>query len=203
MGVSHVLTDFDGAIADTTELNASLVAKLFPNIPRRDYLINHHLGNVYEEPAVPFCDETRRQFREEYSRLLNPAHLAAALPTIHALGRKHRLHAVSSNTGSAIRRVLIESGVNYYFGYVLGSEAHRSKVEKFQYLFEREQFTPEQSLYLTDTVGDILEAKKVGLRTVAVSFGFHPRHVLLTAEPTMLVDSWAEAESGIEQLMAV
>ena len=42
--------------------------------------------------------------------------------------------------------------------------------------------------YVCDTVGDIREARDAGIRTVAVTWGWHSRERLAAAHPDRLID---------------
>lgn len=201
MAKRHLITDWDGVLGDTPDMNYGIVTALHPEVTRDDYLIRHHLGNVLEEPVVPFTDESAAAYYRHYNERLSRAHVERALPAISALAEKFIIHVVTSNCEHAIRRVLREAGVEQHFGLMLGQEAHTSKVEKFKRLFAEEGFSAHETLYLTDTAGDIKEAKKVGLRTLAVTFGYHPRKLLAEHEPTALADTWDEVLAHVEQLL--
>jgi len=69
---------------------------------------------------------------------------------------------------------------------------NKSKVEKFKYLFKKYKLKPEDCIFITDTLGDILEGNKVGVRTIAVDFGFHKRDRLEKGKPFKIVSSFDE-----------
>jgi len=78
------------------------------------------------------------------------------------------------------------------FTEVLGVDFHKSKVEKFKYLFQKYDLKPEEILFVTDTLGDILEANKVHVRTIAVDFGFHDRERLEKGKPFKIISGFTE-----------
>lgn len=198
----HVLFDFDGVIGDTAELNWEIVQELHNGVTKEQYLIQHHLGNVFEHPSIPFTKETSNKYAETYNLLLSEEHIRNALPSLCSLGKEYVLHVVSSNCEVAIRGVLARSQVEQYFGLILGKEAHASKVEKFNRLFAEEGFGSDETVYVTDTLGDLIEATKVGLPTVAVTFGYHPITLLTRGKPTIIAQSWTEVEVAVRNLVS-
>lgn len=198
--MKHIITDWDGVLADTFDTNWQLVQELHPEVLEERYRIDHHLGNVFEHPVVPFTDATTAAYYKRYNELLSVAHIKAALPTIQRIGEHAVWHVVSSNCERAIQNTLREAGVEHLFGLILGQEAHASKVQKFLHLFNAKGFTADETVYLTDTLGDLTEAHNVGIRTIAVTFGYHPEAVLTRGNPTVLAHSWNEVEAAVHTL---
>ena len=60
----------------------------------------------------------------------------------------------------------------------------------------------DETVFITDTVGDIKEGNKVGVKVIAETFGFHPRERLEQEESYAVVDSWDEIEEKIRNLAA-
>ena len=192
MSQKHIIFDFDGVIGDTFALNWELIYALHPGVTEEQYRIDHHKGNVFEEPVVPFTDVTSTEYYRLYNERLSVEHVNRALPHLRELGKDYRLHVVSSNCEGAIERVLREGGAVECFGHILGKEAHESKVEKFHHIAREEGINFADAVFVTDTLGDLKEAEKVGLRACAVTFGYHPRAILLEGSPLFVVDTWEE-----------
>ncbi len=201
MKCTHVIFDFDGVLADTGDVNFAISKGLHPEITNEDFAA-HHDGNVYESPRIPFNEDTKRQYFVEYKNQLSESHLAAALSPVRELALSHQLYIVSSTSEDPIRSVLKSAGIESLFVRVMGYETHSSKVEKFGMLMREHGVTPENSIFVTDTLGDVKEAKKVGIRAIAETFGFHDRSRLAQGEPYTIVDTWAEILQEIEKLDA-
>lgn len=200
--MQHIISDFDGVIGDTATMNWTLVQTLHRDVKREAYLIDHHLGNVFEQPVVPFTPQTAARYYELYNERLARAHIERAVPHVHALGQDFRIHIVTSNCEHAIRRVLREAEIESAFGHVLGQEAHASKVEKFRTLLQELALAPTDTVYLTDTVGDLKEAAVVGIPTIAVTFGYHPRQLLEGYDPTAVANDWPTTVRLVRELMS-
>ena len=197
--MSQVFFDFDGVIGDTWDLNWGAVQELHPEASEDHYRINHHLGNVFEQPAVKFTDETAARYYDLYNEGLSYEHIKQSLPSLQTLPEEHTLHIVTSNCESAISRVLADARVLTLFATVLGRQAHASKVAKFKQLFLKTGTLPEHCIFVTDTLGDITEANTAGLPTIAVSFGYHPKEVLERGAPLAIVDTWEEVVEKIKE----
>jgi phosphoglycolate phosphatase len=76
-----------------------------------------------------------------------------------------------------------------YFRELLGADFRFSKKEKIAYLLEKYGIPGGQAFYIGDTAGDIGEARAAGVRSVAVSWGWHSRERLAAAHPDFLVDT--------------
>lgn len=193
----HLIKDFDGVIADTGEMNFGIIRELFPHVTPQEFA-DHHNGNVYEEPLIPFTDENEREYTKLYDARLALEHLSMAMPFMHWLGEHFTQHIVSSNCEAAIDRVLREAEARHLYAEILGKEADRSKVVKLQRILDAYQISPEDTVFVTDTLGDLNEAAKLDIPTIAVTFGYHSREVLLRGNPSMLADSWVEVLSHLE-----
>lgn len=200
--VQHIIFDFDGVLADTGDVNFAIAKGLHPEITPEDFTA-HHDGNVYESPRIPFTTETTTLYFAEYKNRLTHSHLAAAVDPVRHLATEGRaLHIISSSSEDAIRHVLALAEIEPLFVRVMGIETHPSKVEKFQILMREHGVTPDNAVFVTDTLGDIREAKKVGIRTIAETFGFHDRARLALGEPYAIADSWDGIVREIDTLSA-
>ncbi|HVY72696.1 MAG TPA: HAD hydrolase-like protein [Candidatus Paceibacterota bacterium] len=196
--LKNIILDFDGVIADTFDVGWALAQEHDEDATLEKFLA-HHDGNVFEEPQIKFKPERLPEFNAEYRRRVQPGHIERAREPIMRLGATYSLFVVSSNSEHGIAEVLKNAGVLHLFVRIMGLETHRSKVEKFKILMAENGVTPENTLFVTDTLGDIKEAEKVGIRTIAETFGFHDRERLAQGNPFRIADSWDEIEQIIEE----
>lgn len=197
--LEHIIFDFDGVIADTFDINWSLSQEHDPTATPEDFLA-HHDGNVFAEPRIKFRPENIHLFHAGYRGLLTTGHLAKALPPIQRLGAKYLLYVISSTSERNIRGILEQAGILHLFVRVMGEETHKSKVEKFKMVMADCGVTPENSVFITDTLGDVKEAEKVAIRTIAETFGFHNKERLAQGNPFAILDSWEEIEQMVSTL---
>lgn len=114
------------------------------------------------------------------------------LPVIAALHRLHPLVIISSGGEKTIRGQLAHFGFNGLFETILGSDFLLSKIDKINHALSAFQADPRQTYYVGDTAGDVREAKTAGIRTIAVTWGWHSRKRLLQASPDYIIDNPSE-----------
>ena len=197
--LKNIIFDFDGVIADTHDINWALSQEHDETATYEDFLA-HHDGNVFAEPRIKFKEENLHLFYSEYQKRLTTSHLKQAIGPLTRLGEQYSLYVISSTSEVVIQEVLLQSEVLSFFKRTMGAETHKSKVEKFKMLMETEDVTPENTIFVTDTLGDIKEAHKVHIRTIAETFGFHSRTRLEQGSPFKILDSWSEIENTIREL---
>lgn len=114
------------------------------------------------------------------------------LPVIAAMRRLHPLVIISSGGERTIRGQLAHFGFNGIFETILGSDFLLSKIDKINHAVSAFQADKDRTYYIGDTTGDIREARSAGVRTVAVTWGWHNRERLAQAKPDYLIDKPTE-----------
>lgn len=192
------LFDFDGVLSDSLDLYSEAVARCLERIgtpivkTREDYLVLFE-GNFYESMAARGVDLAAftRAAKEimpgiDYDAMLP---FDGLIPVLESLKEGHRLLVISSNGSRTIRPMLVRFGFDSYFEEILGSDFLQSKKEKIAHALAKYGIPPERTYYIGDTTGDIVEARAAGVRTVAVTWGWHSRERLVAARPDFLVDT--------------
>lgn len=116
------------------------------------------------------------------------------------ISETYLLFIISSNQETALEIYFHNNELTHIFSEILGVETHTLKIAKFQHLFEKYSLTADECIFVTDTLGDIREGNKVGVRTIAVDFGFHERSRLEKSSPYKIVSSFEELETTIQTL---
>jgi phosphoglycolate phosphatase len=111
------------------------------------------------------------------------------IPVLAALEKDHILAVVSSNGSRTIGKMLARFGFAPYFQEIFGFDFLFSKKEKIDYALKKYGIPREMAFYIGDTGGDILEARAAGVRSVAVTWGWHDRERLLAVRPDFLIDT--------------
>jgi len=194
-----IIFDFDGVIADTADIIMALMRESGPSFSDEDFKA-HHDGNVYEEPRIQLSPEGLSQFYSDYCDRLSVSHIQTAIAPIKRLSANYRLFIVSSNEEYGIQSVLESAGLTDCFEAVYGYNTHKSKIVKFEMIRDTFNVDLGEAIFITDTLGDIREANKLGIKTIAETFGFHNRERLQHGDPHMIVDTWDEIEAEIQKL---
>lgn len=195
-----VIFDFDGVIHDTFELAYGIYSQLRPGSSREEYR-SFFDGNVIENVDAAVDEQERIIFRKREQEAFTKLALE---PTIRKqlmyLAERYELFVISSNTEDNINAYLARNGVAGLFSAVLGAETHASKQEKFRMLFETYGVTREGCVFVTDTLGDLREAQKVGVASIAVDFGFHSRKRLEQGVARAIVSEFSAIADVIDSM---
>jgi len=176
--------DFDGVIADSLIFYEELVKKHLeqigsPVITTREEFLDLFDGNIYESLRARGVDVTA--FNKavtaaapeiDYGRILP---FRNVLPVMSTLAKDNTLIVISSNISSVIRTFLSQYEFDGIFDNVLGADFMLSKTKKIHYAVQKCHAHSDRTYYVGDTVGDIIEGQAAGIRTVAATWGWHPR----------------------------
>jgi phosphoglycolate phosphatase len=197
--IKAIIFDFDGVIGDTYDISFQVARDIHPNTTRRDFL-GLFMGNVYETAAVFFTGKNVPLFFEKQKQAFTGKNFFAVQPMLEKLSKQYRLFIISGNIDNNIKYFLECGNLGGYFQRILGATTHRSKAERFKMVFRDYNLTPGECLFVTDTVGDIIEAKEVNIRTIAVSWGYHDEQLLRNQQPLTIAHTPDELVSIIESL---
>ena len=177
---NDIIFDFDGVIANTRDILFALFREFDSTISDEDFGA-HFDGNVYEEPRIKFTREA-----------------AAHIAPVKRLQANHRLFIISSGEERGIKSVLENAGIKDHFEAIYGHNTHTSKIAKFEKIRDEFDVVLKDVIFVTDTLGDVREAKTLGVKTIAETFGFHNRARLKQGAPYVILDTWLEIENEIE-----
>jgi len=194
------LFDFDGVIADSYPLYEQFIASCLKNIDpslitkASDFLdfFDENFYEAIEKKGVSFDTfmEAAAAFGHlDYSEI-EP--FPDIVPVLKDLSKVHPLVIISSNQSPTIEEVLSRAGISDLFHSVFGADHMTSKTKKIYHAMKTMDKEPEQTFYIGDTSGDIREANRAGVRSVAVTWGWHDEERLRAAGPDYIVKTPAE-----------
>lgn len=192
-----LLFDFDGVLVDSFEISfstSSITNKKWKS--RNDYRKMFD-GNVYDGLKTAGALK-RNDFFSIYGPKLMGLQLTAGTEEIlKRLSKKYRLLIVSSTPKRLIKSFFAQHRVLKYFKEIFGSDFHKSKIYKINYILEKYKLPPQDCLFITDTLGDILEAKKCGVKSIALTGGFHFSSALRKGKPLKIAKGLVQLEKAI------
>jgi len=196
--IKAIIFDFDGVIHDTFELVYKINLNVLKYNISRDEYRDFFNGSIYKNN---FTKEVVKQFfkkqNEAFEHLKIEKNIKKYLEKFYT---RHSLFIISSNQEQALNIYLKNNNLLNIFKEVLGMETNKSKIEKFKMVFKKHNLKPAECIFVTDTLGDILEGNKVGIKTIAVDFGFHDRKRLKKGQPFKMVSSFREISETIEEI---
>lgn len=192
------LFDFDGVIVDSLEVYERRVKLCLEKIGkpvvqnRADFLALFE-DNFYEAIVKKGIDvqefmkaSKALPIQDDYEQMLP---FAPMLPVLEELKKNNILVIISSNVSRVIHAVLSQHNFNGCFREVLGADAGFSKQEKIRHAMNVFQIDKDRTYYIGDTAGDIREARLAGVRTVAVTWGWHAREMFEKVKPDYLIET--------------
>ena len=191
------LFDFDGVLVDSLELyersvNVCLERIGEPPVASREEFLDLFEDNFFRAVARRGVDLDRFMAASgEVTPVLDYGIVRPVrelVPVLEVMKKLHMLVIISSNSNFAIRLMLEKYGFSPYFDEVLGADFNFSKIEKILYAKGYFGADGDHALYVCDTAGDIREAREAGVKTVAVTWGWHPRERLERARPDVIVE---------------
>ena len=114
---------------------------------------------------------------------------APMLPVLDRLKIDHILVVISSNISNIIYDILTKYRYDALFQDVLGTESGFSKLDKIRKAMKIFQSSEEETYYIGDTVGDMKEARLAGVKTVAVTWGWHDKDRFEKVNPDYLIET--------------
>ena len=194
-----IIFDFDGVIHNTFEFHFKRV-KEFTGIDfSEEEFKDMHNGNFFKNKNGKFSHIDWSGYRDyiyqDFSSLKITDQIKNVLFKLH---ENYKLFIISSGGTECIKGYLKNNKIEHIFHEVLGFESHPYKVDKFNLIFEKYSFDPRVCLFVTDTLGDVLEANEVGLKSVAVDFGYHGKKTLEKGCPYCIISKFEDVFNALD-----
>lgn len=194
---NFIVFDFDGVLADSLEslyrVNFLSAQSLQKELSKKQYIsgfegsLNRRLASILEldqTQADVFTSKKTEIFPENYNTQTVQL-FDFSKDLISNAGNQGELWILSTAPESHIRKLLDSVDSTKYFKKIIG----QNKKPKSFFLEALVQHNPDSRVFfITDTTGDLQEAKKVigAVHTIAVTWGFHTSELLMSETPDML-----------------
>ncbi len=195
----YILFGFDGVIASSAKPAYRVYNWLHPHTTEEGWKKQFE-GNVFEhkspdEEHTSECKLDSPWFDAYLPVMKTEVDIFPGMKeVILALEKKHKLLIISSTLSFPIEEFLDSHDLRSSFNWVMGSNVHKSKVEKIAMVFEKYGATAADCVFITDTLGDLREAEKMNVEFIAVSWRFNSvetlrkgKHVTVVENPEQVV----------------
>lgn len=197
-----VFFDFDGVIVDTYKF-------CFDIVQSREYITEEEYrrrfdGNIHDavrklkDPNSTAGDFTARYIPE----LMKCQPVKEMDLAIRKLAEKYTLIIVSSTASKPIDDYLVKVGLRECFTEILGADVDKSKVNKINASLKKYAVEPEEAFFITDTLGDMREADKCNVESIAVTGGYHDEIDLKRGRPLAIAHSGADVLRVVESYLS-
>jgi len=195
------LFDFDGVIVASLDFYEESSRRCFQNLGTQIAATRDDFLDLFEENfyvAISKRGIDVAAFGREAKQVVHTVDYSKIVPfyevvtVLEKLATDNVLLVVSSNSKKAIRKILSRHKFDHCFDDILGADFMLSKVDKITHAMKEWEIGKERTYFIGDTVGDIREAKEAGVKTVAVTWGWHPKERLIKAAPDYLIEEPGE-----------
>lgn len=198
MNRKNIIFDFDGVIVDSFDIAFETNKLARPTLTRERYRAKFN-GNIndakHEDEKVNDIDFFY-EFGEKFKHLGIKSDIKN---NIKKLSEENNLFIVSSTPNPIISDYLQRHSLLGAFTELYGLDVHKSKVLKFNMIFEKYKISPNQTIFVTDTSGDVIEAKEVKIDfIIGILGGYQDEESLQKANPDMIVKDFNNLIEVIE-----
>lgn len=100
----------------------------------------------------------------------------------------HRMFILSTNGSENISKFLKNAELEDYFAKIYGDIGLRSKSSALKKIMKKAKLNPVDCVYIGDEVRDIEAAKKAGVTSVGVAWGFNNSRAIKNAAPDFVAE---------------
>jgi phosphoglycolate phosphatase len=205
-----ILFDLDGTLVDTRAASWQLFSEtnlaFALGIESRDAFFRAFEGNFFDSLARLVPDPQRAaaakaHFMELLRTRYHPALIPGMVDVVRALAPQCTLAVISTNGIAAIRRILVGAGIATCFSHVFSGDVEPRKAASIRRFLSDHRYAAhrlcspayqdeatgstklaaQEVVLVTDTVGDVIEAREAGVRAIGVAWGMHTEKKLLDA----------------------
>lgn len=196
--MANLIFDFDGTIADSFRLNVDIFCKITGRPATHtqrdiDRLRQMQTREVLRELdislwQIPFLLSKWRKVMTKRMNEIKP--FPAIVPVLQKLQQQgHTLSIVSTNSSQNIELFLANCNLRQFFTDIYGNIGFFGKRRILKRILRDKQLTPTDCFYIGDETRDINAGNKVGMRTIAVTWGYTGDKALQTSRPYILVSA--------------
>lgn len=194
--VTDIFFDYDGVLVDSFTFHLSNYNDIYDFELGEQEFRDAHNGNFYKNTSRKLTDDRIQAYADKIKEKQELLPLRPGVfETLTELSKTKRLHLVTSGWERQILPNLQHHQIDGCFTHFRFADHGLAKHEKIQDILTTEAALSGEGIFITDTVGDIIEAKQVPIHTIALTCGFHSRTELVKAEPDQCVDTWEEVHT--------
>jgi phosphoglycolate phosphatase len=197
-----IIFDFDGVFVDDFDFHKSHIEEFLGIEIDDEAFYEIHSGNVYKDDGVGL--ELGNFDAKKYCQKIHDE--LVKLPIVDGMDRV-ALEAVkigesfivSSGCEDNIRNFFKEKNICENLCTVYGVETNPSKEKKFEKILQVTGIKPDNAIFVTDTLGDILEANSLNIASIAVTWGFQRIETLEQGVPFGFAHSAEDVKKLIKE----
>lgn len=158
------------------------------------------LGRALDVPSSALPAFTRDVFEHLQDDPVLPPLVPGMAEVAIQLARSHTLAVITSTATRVVEQVLEEHGLRNCVAGILDGQAPGAKSEKIAGNLARFKSGPAASLMIGDTLGDVTEGRRAGVRTIAVTWGFQTERFLSQGRPDFVARRPSDLVAIVESI---
>ena len=191
---SYYLFDWNGTLLDDLQINMEIENLLLsrrglPGLPSKEYYLQKFgfpIIDFYTEIGFDFDKESYKdvavEYAAEYEKRISSAPLFEdVIPVLEELKKNgKKLVIISATEHNLLNEQVKRYGIENCFSSILGIENNlgKSKVDRAKMWLSLENASPEDTLFIGDTVHDFETAKAIGCDCVLIPRGHNSENRL-------------------------
>ncbi len=194
--------DYDGVLIDSLD-DVITVSRNFCRSISHGHIPSKETISVLENMTYPglansvgLMNEQAKLFTEYvFERFQEIGPFMLFFPEIESLLRRlvsAKIAIVSGNTREVINAKLAAHKLDHYISCILGAYEPGDKAEKILNVCLYFGADPRHTCMIGDSVSDIRYAKKAGVKSIAVTWGWQSRDFLVREKPDYIVENVGE-----------
>ncbi|MDJ0507854.1 MAG: HAD-IA family hydrolase [Crocosphaera sp.] len=198
MALKVIVFDFDGTLADTYEAFVEIANRLSgefgykPVAPEEQERLKHLSARDLIKQSeisplkIPFV---LKRVKSELTHKIKDLHPIDEIPfclkQLKLAG--YRLGIITSNAKGNVNAFLDNHGLHQFFDFIYAETSLFGKHKIIKKLLKEQKLLPHEMMYIGDETRDINSAKKSGVQSIAVTWGFNSAEALAKHSPDFLV----------------
>ena len=190
--IKYIVFDFDGTLADTFDVIKTIALKEYGAVDI-DFDLVKEVGakSFLKQMNIPLWKLPEMAINVT-SKLRNNKDIKlfpGIVDLLNNLKNNYKIGIVSSNSNENIIDTLKRHNIENLFEFVYSDSSVFGKHLVLKKMCSKYKIIPLEVIYVGDEDRDIIAAKKIKIKTIAVTWGFNSKEKLSRERPDYLIDS--------------
>lgn len=196
MKYENVILDFDGTIVDSAPVFILCLNELsdefgYRKIDSPDDIREKSAGEVLSKQLGLTNDRLARwadRFRHVLkTRMLEAMIVQGMKDVFEELSPRYRIGILTSNSEEVVRHILAREGITT-FDFIHPEAPIFEKDQAIKDSLDMHRLPVDRTVYIGDEVRDVEACRNVGMKIIAVTWGFNSKRLLERAHPDFLAE---------------
>lgn len=189
--IKYIVFDFDGTLANTFDLIKTIAIDEYSEYDvDLELFKNEGAKGMLKKLDIPRW-KLPRMILNVTTKLRNSKDIKlfpGIVDLLHTLKKDYKIGILSSNSKEIINDTLKEYNIENLFEFVYSESSLFGKHVVLKRMCSKQNIDPLEVMYVGDEDRDIIAAKKVKIKIIAVTWGFNSKAKLSKEKPDYLVD---------------